>query len=165
MIPWRENQWLSLSFLLKTNNFSLIIQNWRKIYCTAILYLVTIVVSCAELLECIFRQILNERKRKFHQILIMIEKSIMQWSPGAQFNIKDIFPHPLGSFELALGSLYQHGLTLILPWISNYIHHKVWDKLTYPFTNFNNAAVEVWEWISNFIPHFTWHVISYPCWD
>ena len=26
---------------------------------------------------------------------------------------------------------------------------KVWDEMTYPFPNFNCAAVEVWEWISH----------------
>ena len=33
------------------------------------------------------------------------------------------------------------------------------SEVTYPFRNFNGAAVEVWEMISNFIPHFTGHVI------
>ena len=40
-------------------------------------------------------------------------------------------------------------------WISNYIHHKMWDEITYPFLNFNGATVEVWEWMNNFIPHFS----------
>ena len=40
--------------------------------------------------------------------------------------------------------------------ISNYIHYKVWDEITYPFPNFNGAVVEGWKWISNFIPHFYW---------
>ena len=34
-------------------------------------------------------------------------------------------------------------LTLIPAWISNYIHYKVWDEITYPFLNFNGATVEV----------------------
>ena len=38
---------------------------------------------------------------------------------------------------------YWHGLTLIPTWISNYIHYKVWDEITYPFLNFNGATVEV----------------------
>ena len=38
---------------------------------------------------------------------------------------------------------YEHGLTLIPAWISNYIHYKVWDEITYPFLNFNGATVEV----------------------
>ena len=38
---------------------------------------------------------------------------------------------------------YQHGLTLIPAWISNYIHYKVWDEITNPFLNFNGATVEV----------------------
>ena len=28
-------------------------------------------------------------------------------------------------------------------WISNYIHYKVWDEITYPFLNFNGCTVEV----------------------
>ena len=35
------------------------------------------------------------------------------------------------------GPFYQHGLTLIPAWISNYIHYNVWDEVTYPFLNFN----------------------------
>ena len=40
--------------------------------------------------------------------------------------------------------------------------NNVWDAVTYPFPNFNDAAVEVWEWI--FIPYFIMDVITYPCW-
>ena len=50
-----------------------------------------------------------------------------------------------------------------LTWI--HIQHKVWDKITYPFPNFNGCAVEVWEWISNLIWHLIMDVITYPCWD
>ena len=41
-------------------------------------------------------------------------------------------------------------------------HYKVWDDTTYPFPDFNSAAVEAWEWIDNSIPHFAEHVITYP---
>ena len=41
------------------------------------------------------------------------------------------------------GPFYYHGLTLILAWISNYTHYKVWDEITYPFLHFNGATVEV----------------------
>ena len=41
------------------------------------------------------------------------------------------------------GPFYKHGLTLTPPWISNYIHYKLWDEMTYPFLNFNGATVEV----------------------
>ena len=60
---------------------------------------------------------------------------------------------------------YYQGLTLIPEWISNYIHYRVWDEITYPFLTFTNCTIEVWEWISNFIPQFPGHVISYPCRD
>ena len=39
---------------------------------------------------------------------------------------------------------YQHGLTLIPAWISNYIHYRVWDEIVDLFTNFN-AAFEILE--------------------
>ena len=41
------------------------------------------------------------------------------------------------------GPFYKRKFTLIPAWISNYIHHKVWDEITHPFLNFNGATVEV----------------------
>ena len=41
----------------------------------------------------------------------------------------------------ACGHFYYYGLTLIPAWISNYIHYKLWDKLTYQFLNFNGCTV------------------------
>ena len=49
------------------------------------------------------------------------------------------------------GPLYEHRLTLISAWISNYFHYNVWDEITYLFPNFNGCTVEVWEWINNSI--------------
>ena len=63
------------------------------------------------------------------------------------------------------GPFYKPGLTLISSRMSNYIHYKVWDEITYPFPNFNGAVIEVCSWLSNFIPHFTVHVINHQCWD
>ena len=56
-------------------------------------------------------------------------------------------------------------LTLIPAWLSNHIYHKVWDEITYPFSNFDGAAMEVCEWLSNATSYYTGHVIIYPCWD
>ena len=55
-------------------------------------------------------------------------------------------PLPISS-----GAFYAHGLTLIVKLISNYVHYKLWDDITYPFRYFNSATVEVYEMISNFI--------------
>ena len=41
------------------------------------------------------------------------------------------------------GPFYQHGLTLISAWMSNYIHHKVWDEIAYVFLNVNGATVDI----------------------
>ena len=39
-------------------------------------------------------------------------------------------------------------VVLLLPWFNsmdnNYIHYTLWDEITYPFSNFNGATVEVW---------------------
>ena len=43
--------------------------------------------------------------------------------------------------------------------------NKVGDEITYPFPNFNGAAVEFGEWESNLIPHILMDVITYPSWD
>ena len=45
------------------------------------------------------------------------------------------------------------------------MYNKMWDEITYSFTNLNGFTVEVWEWKSYFIPHYTWNMITYPCWD
>ena len=58
--------------------------------------------------------------------------------------------------------LLLNGLTLIPSWIRIYIYYKAHGEIMYPFENFNDATVEVWEWINNFIPYFTGHVITYP---
>ena len=51
-------------------------------------------------------------------------------------------------------TFHHHGLTLIPTWMSNHMPGRMWDTITKPFPNFNNATVEVLEWISDFIPHF-----------
>ena len=57
----------------------------------------------------------------------------------------------------------NQGLSLISAWISkisNNIHYKVWDEITYPFQNFSRCT-EIWKWVNSF--HFIMDVITYPC--
>ena len=42
-----------------------------------------------------------------------------------------------------MGPFYWHDLTLILA--SNFIPYKLWDNITYSFSNFNIGTVEIWE--------------------
>ena len=74
------------------------------------------------------------------------------------------------------GPFYWHGLTLVpawistwltlVPaWISNHMPNKVWNEITYPFSNFNSLTVEVCERVYNFIPHFIMDMITYRWWD
>ena len=59
--------------------------------------------------------------------------------------------------------LINHLLTWINfnPMISNHMSCKVWDEITYQFSNFNGCAVEILEWISNFTPYFIIDIITY----
>ena len=59
--------------------------------------------------------------------------------------------------EYSWGPFYWHELTLITAWISNYIHYKMWDDITYLFPK----QPLNWEWINNFIQHLTRHMITY----
>ena len=65
----------------------------------------------------------------------------------------------------ALGPFYWHGLTLITAWISNHMLSNLWDEITFPFSNFNGATVDVLKWISNFSPHFIMVMIIYSSCD
>ena len=62
----------------------------------------------------------------------------------------------------SLGPFYWHGLNFIPAWINSHIPCRVWDKITFPFPNFNGITAEDWEWMSKFIPHFPGCVIPYP---
>ena len=61
----------------------------------------------------------------------------------------------------ASSPFYVQNLTLIPAWIINHTNYDVWDKIAYPFPNFN--GVTVWVWKFNFIPRFP--VVNYPCRD
>ena len=53
-------------------------------------------------------------------------------------------------------------LFIILAWMRNYLHWKVWDEFTSTFPSFNGSTVELWEWINDFVPHFIGHMPTYP---
>ena len=63
------------------------------------------------------------------------------------------------------GPFHYQEFTLILAWISNYIHYKGLGENTYPYPNIHSATVDVLELISIFILHFTAYVIMYAYWD
>ena len=68
------------------------------------------------------------------------------WSLMTATEVMSSFPRMTKITLLILnasGPFYNHGLTLIPAWISNYIHYNVLDEITYPFLNFNGATVEV----------------------
>ena len=46
---------------------------------------------------------------------------------------------------VGIGAPFTNTDWLITAWRSNYIHHKVWDDITYPFPYFNGSTVEVWK--------------------
>ena len=64
-----------------------------------------------------------------------------------------------------LGPLLLTWINFIPAWISYHLPSKVWDEITYAYSNFNGCTIEVWEWISNFFPHLKIRAITFPCRD
>ena len=64
-----------------------------------------------------------------------------------------------------IDSFYWCDLAFIWAWISNYLHCKLWDEISYPFPNFHSPSctVEVHERVNHFVSRFTRYVITYPC--
>ena len=50
---------------------------------------------------------------------------------------------PRKYYKLHLGPLLLTWFNFNPSMVSNHIHYKMWDEITYPFLNFNGAAVEV----------------------
>ena len=48
------------------------------------------------------------------------------------------------NFTMILGPFHKHRLTLTPTWKCYHTPSKVRNEITYPFRNFNGAAVEVW---------------------
>ena len=61
------------------------------------------------------------------------------------FNENEFILNEISQEPASRGPFYQHGLTLISAWISNYISSKVWEEITYPFQNISRTPVDVWE--------------------
>ena len=54
------------------------------------------------------------------------------------------YPYSLAQWQSQQHRFWdQYQLGIDPAWISNYIHYKVWDEITYPFLNFNGATIEV----------------------
>ena len=58
------------------------------------------------------------------------------------------------------GPFYEFYLNSMLARTSNYTHYKLWDEITYPFPNFNNAKFENGSVISSRIILDMWLLIS-----
>ena len=52
-----------------------------------------------------------------------------------------IYNYEVASGVVTSGPFHQHGLALMSAWITNHMHSKVWENITYPFTNFNSATI------------------------
>ena len=50
--------------------------------------------------------------------------------------------------EISGDTFYLQGSTLISGGLSNYTHDEVWDEISYPFPNFNDArGVDIVSWL------------------
>ena len=84
---------------------------------------------------------------------VKLKRSVSQYSSAEHYMVQLLSGSKLWGYMSFMGSpitgnvtrspFYKHGLTLIPVWISNYIHHKMWGEIIYPFLSFNGASVEV----------------------
>ena len=80
---------------------------------------------------------MHEQLRLGAFAFIRLHPCILEASEYAFTHIfQDGFIDPWGLF-------FRRRLTSIPPWISTHMPGKVWDEITYPFPNFNDATVEV----------------------
>ena len=49
----------------------------------------------------------------------------------------------IGTSPIDFGPFYWNGLTLIPVWISNHIHYRLWDAITYPSSNFSGMDKDI----------------------
>ena len=62
---------------------------------------------------------------------------LVKWSPPWMVNY-----YPLDYLKVYIW------ISILIPtWISNHMPSKVWDDITYPFSNFNSCTIAVWEWL------------------
>ena len=107
----------------------------------------------------------NVRGQKYPRKLDKCRNSIPNINQIRQIiNVYDTY-HRNSNKKMSRDFFYQHGLTFIPAWISDYMQYKMWYEISYSFLNFTGCTVEVWEWLKNLIPHFTGPVIAYPYWD
>ena len=79
-----------------------------------------------------------------------LSRNISMFTPTASF-FKDLDTR--GPFD-------KRGLTLNPTLINNYMPGKVWDEISFPFSNFKDATGDIWEWISYLIPNSIWVLLS-----
>ena len=149
-------QWLMVAFTTMTLALIKVLRLYglyQHMYTT-----LTFLILCIVMLLIHLVNVLNEHCLNLNLYLKLIR------TVEFHFNMvqKNSTLHAYKSNNMAVDVLIK--LTSILVWISNYIHYKIWDEITYPFPNFSGFTVEVWEWISYFISHSILYVISYPCW-
>ena len=89
---------------------------------------------------CFFTPMQTEKLTHNHTKDQALQEKLGHYALGQSMffecGVDDLVNHLGADLKLHLGPL-------LLTWISNYIHYKVWDEITYPFLNFNGATVEV----------------------
>ena len=71
-------------------------------------------------------------------------------------NLAILVPSSFRITSLTPGAL----LTLILAWINNYSHYKVWGEITHPFKFGNGLVISSHTLLSNHAPAFYWALIG-----
>ena len=135
---------LLLNFLIATmtSSYAYVYANRKvtfQIQCLSMAMLLQQRFEC--LLKHVYRKMqystFSERDGRLYIKHIIFKSKKAEWYPNGYIIFWDPF--------------YWHALTVIPTQRRNYIHNKVWDEITYTFTNFNGASIEICERVSNII--------------
>ena len=119
----------------------------------------------------------DKAKELFNHIFALLFSADLVWfDTKSQMNTPLLLMHlpsqiqfssawVITNFDDSQGPLLLIWFNFLLSIEKNHMRSKVWDEITYPFSNFNGCTVEVLEWKSNLIPHIILSVITYPHWD
>ena len=115
-------------------------------------------------LSCLSKKLCQRFCHMHRSILFICVKtySLFSWQSCNYFCAIDLYQLSCQFYTVCVLSCFVlvrlHG-PLLSTWIRT--SSKVWDEITYPFSNFNRCS---WGWISNLTPHCVLHVMAHPSW-
>ena len=85
--------------------------------------------------------------------MVIHQRTVMDTDDDTEFDDDHVNSEGTSRFRrwqsllISSGSLYLYGLTWISELTDNYMRHKMWSEITYPFQHFYGGIDEFWKWL------------------